>query len=131
ANGELPGLSVATAGDQIQHDGYPEFRGTATFSWRKDGWGAGVFVSHVGSMFDTGPAQVAGQYFEMEPWTTVSLYGQYAFKKGGVLDGSTVRFGVRNVEDKDPPLYSNNVGYLGSVHNSTGRYWYSTFSKRF
>jgi outer membrane receptor protein involved in Fe transport len=47
------------------------------------------------------------------------------------LDGSSVRVGVRNIEDKDPPLASNNFGYLGALHNATGRYWYATLSKRF
>jgi iron complex outermembrane recepter protein len=129
-NGQLPGVTVATAGNQINLDGRPELRGTATFTWRKDGWGAGVFVNYIGQFYDTGPAQVNGQYFPVESWTTVSLYGQYAFRDGP-LDGSTIRLGVRNVEDKDPPVAAENFGYLGSIHNSTGRYWYATYTKRF
>lgn len=130
ADGTLIGPTVSSAGSQVQMDGYPEFRATATLTWRKDGWGAGVFVNHVGSVYDTGPAQVNGRYYELDAWTTVNLYGQYAFKDG-VFDGSTVRVGVRNLEDKDPPLASNNFGYLGSLHSATGRYWYGSLSKRF
>ncbi|PZR34308.1 TonB-dependent receptor [Caulobacter segnis] len=130
AAGKLPGVTVASAGDQIKKDGFPEFRGSASFSWRKDGWGAGAFVSYVGEVFDTGPAQVNGQYFPVKDWTTVSLYGQYAFKQG-LFDGSTVRVGVRNVFDKDPPVAAANFGYLGALHNATGRYWYMNLSKRF
>jgi iron complex outermembrane receptor protein len=128
--GELPGLTISSAGNQIKMDGFPEFRGSASFSWRKDGWGAGAFVQYVGDVYDTGPAQVNGQYFPVKDWTTVSLYGQYAFKKG-MFDGSTVRLGVRNVADKDPPIASSNFGYLGALHNATGRYWYMNLSKRF
>ncbi len=128
--GKLPGLTVASAGNQIQLDGFPEFRGTASFTWRKDGWGAGVFVNHVGRVFDTSPAQVDGKFFPVEAWTTVNLYGQYAFKDG-MMDGSTIRLGVRNIEDKDPPVTSSNFGYNGALHNATGRYWYASFSKRF
>ena len=130
ADGTLIGPTVASAGSRVQIDGYPEFRATATLTWRKDGWGAGLFVNHVGSVYDTGPAQVDGRYYELDAWTTVNVYGQYAFRDG-VLDGSTVRVGVRNIEDKDPPLASNNFGYLGSLHNATGRYWYASLSKRF
>ena len=130
ADGTLIGPTVASAGSRVQIDGYPEFRATATLTWRKDGWGAGLFVNHVGSVYDTGPAQVDGRYYELDAWTTVNVYGQYAFRDG-VLDGSTVRVGVRNIEDKDPPLASNNFGYLGALHNATGRYWYATLSKRF
>ncbi len=128
--GQLPGLSVASAGNQIKMDGFPEFRGTASFSWRKDGWGAGAFVQYVGEVYDTTPAQVNGQYFPVKDWTTVSLYGQYAFSDG-MFDGSTIRIGARNVFDKDPPVTSSNFGYMGSVHNATGRYWYLNLSKRF
>jgi iron complex outermembrane receptor protein len=53
---------------------------------------------------------VNGQYFPVKDWTTVSLYGQYAFKNG-LFDGSTVRVGVRNIADKDPPITSANFGY--------------------
>ena len=49
---------IIGAGSQVQMEGYPEFRATATLTWRKDGWGAGLFVNHVGSVYDTGPAQV-------------------------------------------------------------------------
>ena len=130
AAGKLPGITIFSAGNQIKLDGYPEFRGSASFTWRKDGWGAGAFVNYVGEVYDTGPAQVNGQYFPIEDWTTVSLYGQYAFKDG-MFDGSTVRVGVRNVADKDPPVASSNFGYLGALHNATGRYWYMNLSKRF
>jgi iron complex outermembrane recepter protein len=130
AGGELPGLTISSAGNQIKMDGFPEFRGTASFSWRKDGWGAGAFVSYVGEVYDTGPAQVNGQYFPVKDWTTVSLYGQYAFSDG-LFDGSTVRVGVRNIADKDPPITSSNFGYMGAIHNATGRYWYLNLSKRF
>jgi iron complex outermembrane receptor protein len=130
ADGTLAGLTVASAGSQIKKDGFPEFRGAATFTWRRNGWGAGVFVSHVGEVYDTTPTLVDGQYFPIKAWTTVSLYGQYAFKDGR-FDRSTIRVGVRNVGDKDPPIASSNFGYLGALHNATGRYWYLNASKRF
>ncbi|MBO9543459.1 TonB-dependent receptor [Caulobacter sp.] len=130
AAGELPGLSISSAGNQIKMDGFPEFRATANLTWRYNGWGAGAFVQYVGEVYDTGPAQVNGQYFPIKDWTTVSLYGQYAFKDG-IFDGSTIRIGARNVFDKDPPIASSNFGYLGALHNATGRYWYMNLSKRF
>ncbi|MBX3479051.1 MAG: TonB-dependent receptor [Caulobacter sp.] len=128
--GQLPGITVATSGNQINIDGKPEYRGTASLSWRLNGWGAGLFVNYIGGFYDTGPAQVNGNYFPVDSWTTVSLYGQYAFKSGP-MDGSTIRLGVRNIEDKDPPVAAENFGYLGAIHNSTGRYWYATYTKRF
>lgn len=130
ADGTLTGVTVASAGNQIKMDGFPEFRGTASLTWRKDGWGAGAFANYVGEAYDTGPAQVNGQYFPISDWTTVSLYGQYAFQDG-MFDGSTVRVGVRNVADKAPPVTSSNFGYSGALHSATGRYFYMNLSKRF
>ena len=130
ASGQLTGLTVANAGNQIKVDGFPEFRGTANVSWRKDGWGAGVFVTYVGEVYDSAPGLVNGQAFPVKAWTTVNLYLQRAFKEG-MFDGSTVRVGVRNVADKDPPITSSNFGYSGALHNATGRYWYLNLSKRF
>lgn len=130
ASGELPGLTISSAGNQIKMDGFPEFRGTASFTWRYKGWGAGAFVQYVGEAYDTGPAQVNGEYFPIKDWTTLSLYGQYAFKDG-MFGGSTVRIGARNVFDKDPPISASNFGYSGALHNATGRYWYMNLSKKF
>ncbi|PXA74365.1 TonB-dependent receptor [Caulobacter sp. D4A] len=131
ADGTLSGLTISSAGSQIRLDGNPEFRGSVSMTWRKDGWGAGAFVNYVGSVYDTGVTQVNGRYYEVDDWTTVSLYGQYAFKSGGRMDGTTFRVGVRNIADKDPPLNSSNFGYYGSLANSTGRYWYLNASKKF
>ena len=130
AAGKLPGVSITSAGNQIGMGGYPEFRGSASLTWRKDGWGAGAFVNYVGDVYDTGSTLTGGEYYQMPSWTTVSLYGQYAFKQGR-FDGSTVRVGVRNVGDKAPPISSTNFGYYGALYNATGRYWYMNVSKRF
>ncbi|WP_168075297.1 TonB-dependent receptor [Caulobacter sp. SSI4214] len=130
AAGKLPGVSIVSSGNQIKLGGFPEFRGGASLTWRQGGWGAGAFVNYVGEVFDTGSTLINGRYWKLNAWTTVNLYGQYAFDDG-CLAGSTVRLGVRNVGDKDPPLSASNFGYYGSLHNATGRYWYVNFSKRF
>ena len=79
-----------------------------------------------------GPAPVNGQLFEVDSWTTISLYGQYDFRRrDDILGGTSLRLGVRNIEDKIPPLTSSNFGYFGSLANATGRYVYATLSKTF
>lgn len=130
AAGKLPGVTITSAGNQIGMGGAPEFRGSASMTWRKDGWGAGAFVNYVSEVYDTGSTLTGGEYYQMPSWTTVSLYGQYAFKEGR-FDGSTVRVGVRNIGDKAPPISSTNFGYYGALYNATGRYWYMNVSKRF
>lgn len=127
-----PGIVVTAAGNQIGINGNPEWRGSASLTWRQKQWRAGFFANHVGSVSDTGPAPVNGQLFEVESWTTYSLYGQYDFRRrDDLLDRTSLRLGVRNIEDKDPPITSTNFGYFGSLANATGRYMYATLSKSF
>jgi outer membrane receptor protein involved in Fe transport len=62
----------------------------------------------------------------------MSVYGQYDFRRrDDILDQTSLRLGVRNIEDKDPPVTSTNFGYFGSLANATGRYVYVTLSKSF
>jgi outer membrane receptor protein involved in Fe transport len=127
-----PGIVVTAAGNQIGINGNPEWRGSASLTWRQQRWRAGMFVNYVGSVFDTGPAAVNGQLFEVDRWTTMSVYGQYDFRRrDDILDQTSLRLGVRNIEDKDPPVTSTNFGYFGSLANATGRYVYVTLSKSF
>ena len=127
-----PGIVVTAAGNQIGINGNPEWRGSASLTWRQQQWRAGMFVNYVGSVFDTGPAAVNGQLFEVDSWTTMSVYGQYDFRRrDDILDQTSLRLGVRNIEDKDPPVTSTNFGYFGSLANATGRYLYVTLSKSF
>lgn len=127
-----PGIVVTAAGNQIGINGNPEWRGSASLTWRQQQWRAGLFVNYVGSVFDTGPAAVNGQLFEVDSWTTMSVYGQYDFRRrDDILDQASLRLGVRNIEDKDPPVTSTNFGYFGSLANATGRYVYVTLSKSF
>lgn len=127
-----PGIVVTAAGNQIGVNGNPEWRGSASLTWRQNQWRAGFFANYVGSVFDTGPAAVNGQLFEVESWTTYSVYGQYDLRKrDDFLSGTAVRIGVRNLEDKDPPITSTNFGYFGSLANATGRYVYATVTKSF
>jgi outer membrane receptor protein involved in Fe transport len=127
-----PGIVVTAAGNQIGINGNPEWRGSASLTWRQQQWRAGMFVNYVGSVFDTGPAAVNGQLFEVDRWTTMSVYGQYDFRRrDDILDQTSLRLGVRNIEDKDPPVTSTNFGYFGSLANATGRYVYVTLSKSF
>lgn len=125
------GIVVTAAGNQIGVDGTPKWRASLTASWRNGPWRAGAFVSYVGHAFDTGPALVNNELWEIKSWTTVSLYTQYNFEDGRYLQDSSIRLGVRNAFDKDPPLAAINVGYLSQLHNPTGRYYYVSLAKRF
>ncbi|HEY0113104.1 MAG TPA: TonB-dependent receptor [Allosphingosinicella sp.] len=124
-------ISVAGANSLLRQNGNPRWRGSANLNWRSGPLRAGVLVNYVSSVIDTGPDPVDGQPFVIDDWTTVNVYGEYSFSDGGPLEGTRFRVGARNLFDKDPPLSSNNFGFLGSLHSAVGRFVYFELSKRF
>jgi outer membrane receptor protein involved in Fe transport len=75
----------------------------------------------VGQVEDTSLLDAAGDAWVIDGTHTTNLYVQYTADMGG--DASArFRVGVRNLTDETPPLSSN--GYLGSLYNPYGRYWY-------
>ena len=59
----------------------------------------------------------------VDSWTTVNLTADYRFS-AGLFDDATIRVGVNNAFDEDPPLADENFGYLASLHSPFGRYAY-------
>lgn len=115
----------------LRMDGLPEWRATASLTWRQGSWGAGLFTNHVGSVYDTSATLPDGTLFKVDDWTTTSIYGQYEFQqRDGLLSGTRVRLGVRNVTDEDPPLADSDYGYIGDLHSNRGRYVYASVRKR-
>jgi len=125
------GIAITAAGSQIQNDGNPKWRAAANFSWSLGGFSAGTLVNYVGPVFDTGTALVNGQFHEVGSYTTTSVWVQYRFGKSSALKGLTLRAGARNVFDVEPPLYSSNYGFLGSLHSAVGRFVYFEIGKKF
>jgi len=125
------GITITSAGSQIGIDGNPEWRGSASLSWKKKAWYVAMTANYIGEVFDTGPSLVNGEYYRLKPWTTLGLSGSYTVKAANGSGPMVIKLGVRNLEDKSPPLYSSNVGYLGSVYSSMGRYVYAAVTKTF
>lgn len=132
AAGQLgPGILITGANNLLGQNGNPRWRATANLTWRSGPVRAGVLVNYVSSVEDTGPTPVNGRLFQVDSWTTVNAYAEYNLRDGGLLDGTRFRVGARNLFDKDPPLFSNNFGFLGSLHNAIGRFIYFELSKEF
>jgi len=126
------GVSITQAGSQIQVNGNPKWRMTGNVTWKSGPMSAGVLVTYVGSVFDTGTALINGQNYKLASFTTVNTYVQYRAEKGdGVLSGTRFRIGARNLYDNKPPLASTNYGFLGSLHDAVGRFVYIELSKDF
>ena len=81
-------------------------------------------MNHVGRFFEPGVvSDTTGAFWEVESWTTANISAEYHFRMGDFAD-STVRVGINNVTDEDPPLADENLNYLASMHNPLGQYAY-------
>jgi len=119
-----PAITVVSGGDLIEVNQRPEWKGSGYIKWNSEKFGAGLFVNHVGEFRQPGVvSDTTGAFWTVESWTTFNISGEYHFRMGGFAD-STVRVGINNVADEDPPLADENLNYLASLHNPLGQYAY-------
>jgi iron complex outermembrane receptor protein len=127
--------TVAGAGDLLEQNGRPKWRGRASLRWRLDQWGAGISANYVGNVIDTSTtATVDGEVvmLPVDSFMRVNLYADYRFRNKGFLKDSKLRIGIRNISDEEPPLADELAhGYFGSLHSNRGRYFHMSFSKDF
>ncbi|MCF6215913.1 MAG: TonB-dependent receptor [Emcibacter sp.] len=125
--GEFNALDV----DRVRINGNPEWRGTASLSWRNGAWGAGASLRFVSGFFDTSADNIdvdgdgEDDFFEVAGQTKVNAYIDYRLQLGNFTDSTTrLRFGVNNLTDSTPPLADESRGYYSSVHSIRGREYY-------
>ncbi|WP_417319932.1 TonB-dependent receptor plug domain-containing protein [Emcibacter sp.] len=132
--GSLAAIYLGNSGegeDLIEEGGRPKWQLTSTLTWRKNGWGAGLWAKYTSSFYDSSAVQdETGDYWLVESWFRMNAYVQYSFDEGA-LDGTRIRIGARNIFDKKPPLADDTYGYDSGLHSSEGRYWYASVRKTF
>lgn len=122
------GTTITGGGDLIRQNGKPEWKWSASLTWNLDRLTVGAFTQYVSDVNDTGLRDSSGTPWVIDSQMTANLYGEYAFEDGWMGD-TKVKLGVRNLTDEKPPLSSN--GYLGSLYQPYGRYWYASVRKTF
>jgi iron complex outermembrane recepter protein len=132
AAGQVPPIFLVTGEGQLkQRFVRPEWRYSATLTWRKDAWGAGWFTSYVGEVYDPEIVRASDNaIWTVESHQTHNAYLQYAFGADGERP-ARLRIGVRNLFDETPPLADTNFGYLGDLHSPAGRSFYASLRKEF
>ncbi len=118
-----------SAGDLIRQGGRPEWKWSASATWRYQNVTVGAYTAYTGSVEQDGLTNSVGEVWTVDSQITGNLYGEYEFDNDGLLGGTAVRVGVRNLTDEAPPLASD--GYLGTVYQPYGRYWYASNRKSF
>ena len=127
-------VSVVAQQDLIRENGNPEWRYTGSIRWDKGPFALGAFYKYVGDVRDTSVTGTDYDFLAIPSFKTLNLYGDYTFEDNGngVFDNVRLRFGVRNVGDRKPPIADEFArGYFVNLHSNRGRYWYSSVRKTF
>ncbi|KAK0349420.1 hypothetical protein LTR94_033192, partial [Friedmanniomyces endolithicus] len=106
--------------DLLRDFGRPEWKWSLSGTWRYQNITVGAFTQYISSLYDDSVTNAANEPWTVDATLTGNLYGEYQFEDGGLLSGTAVRVGVRNITDEQPPLSSE--GYLGSLYRPYGRY---------
>lgn len=118
------GTVLPDPSDLVRQNGRPEWRVTTAFSWRHQGWRAGVSTRYTSDFEQPDLLGVSGDPWVVDPRLIVNAYGEYEFP------GDTrVRLGVRDLTDQGPSLADN--GFRGTLHSPWGRYWYVNVRRAF
>lgn len=141
--------------NHLEMDGAAKWRGTTSINWYQGPWSAGLGIYYIGSTL-TGTTTSEANYeslgrpsylrphfsegrttyrFVLGSVTTFNLNFSYRFSEDASkwLRDSTLRLGVVNLTDKEPPLAANNFGYDPGVHGHliTGRMLTLELTRRF
>lgn len=121
--------TLPESADLMEQNGNPKWRISSSLTWNYNQYRVGTNATYVGGVDDTSLSS-NGEVYRVASHTTVSLYGEYSFTEGA-LGNSSVRIGVRNLFDKNPPLADETFGYMGSLYSATPRYFYVRFQTEF
>ncbi|WP_372770731.1 TonB-dependent receptor domain-containing protein [Pseudoalteromonas sp.] len=131
-NPAVPESVVITgAGDLMKQNGRPEWRAYASLRFKRDQWSLGTTANYVSDFYDTSTTTSEGEPLPIDSFTTINAYADYRFEQSGWFSDTRIRLGVRNINDKKPPIADESFGYFSSVHSNRGRYYYLDFSKSF
>jgi outer membrane receptor protein involved in Fe transport len=130
AAGEInAAVPITGGGDTVRQDGRPRWRFSATATWSSGPVTVGAFTNYIGSVDEIAVVDANNNPWVVKSQLTTNLFVQYKFTGNGPIDGTSVQLGVRNLTDENPPLSSG--GYLASLYQPQGRYWYASIRKSF
>ncbi len=125
--------------DQRWLDGRPKWKGNASIRWRQDLWSAGVYANYIGGYRDSGlrTTTYTASYISADGLYIVDDYLTYNFnvardfKRDGWMKNVSVRVGVNNVLNDDPPFLGDNNGTSTGNYDLRGRLYYVELTKKF
>lgn len=121
-------VAIGGAASVLEDGGNPKLKWSAGVTWKRDQISIGLTGNYTGKVYEYDVVNADNQPWEVEDQLSIGLWGDYQFEEW--LGGDTsVRLGVRNLADEQPPLASS--GYLGNLYQPYARYWYARIQKSF
>jgi outer membrane receptor protein involved in Fe transport len=150
-----PGVAPTTT-ERMDVDGTTRWRGNGTITWRRNNWNGNLSAYYTGSYADTGATTSAAVYNNLGQPRYISRQftdGNFAHRyrvrdvisynaavgyrftrdSSRLLRDTSVRLGIVNLTDQEPPLTPDTAGYAPSVHASLfpGRTWTVELTRQF
>lgn len=120
-------------------DGNTRWKGSLSLHWRKGDWAAGWVTDYTGESKDpflrttaTGPGiSSEGYHIVAASWVSKASVTRH-FRGDAWWGNSSVRLGVNNVFDREPPfgLGGDTDGYLRGLGDPRGRTWFIEVTKK-
>jgi outer membrane receptor protein involved in Fe transport len=117
---------------------YPENRWIFSTNWEMGDFNTNINVSYIGEFEDTPDIDFDGNLdFDSNTSRTVDSQTLVDFQTAyNFSEKLKLSVGINNVFDEDPPFAigdgdSDLYGYVSSVHNPRGRYFYTKLTMRF
>lgn len=117
-------LGSAGISEQAGTWGRPKDRAQLGINWGMNDFGVGYNLNYVGDSGTPNPDRV--QYGADPSWVTHDIQANWGTPWNG-----KVTLGVRNLTDKDPPLFDASPYYDNTLHNVWGRVPYVRYEQNF
>lgn len=130
AFGADPTVLGSAVGSALEVEFFPKWRGSGRLTWNSsdDKWGASIFGSYVGEVIEPTVTDANGNFFEVDE--DIRFNGSVV-RRDLIGEGSSLRIGVNNIFDEEPPLADESFGFEGELHSPTGRYVFLALTKSF
>lgn len=110
---------IAGIGNLLNINGNQDSRMTASLTWFRGDYSAGVSAYRIGSFVQL---LSNGDIFPVKAMTTMNAKFDYSFAISDVA--SRVRVGINNVFDARAPIYDRSFGFADDAHRDFGRSYY-------
>jgi len=114
---------------------YPKWRGNLMVDWERNAWRVGMVNRYIGSFDGVVPGMASR---EVGSYTLTNVSVAYDFSRSSnawlqqsaLTRGTTIKFGIDNLFDRDPVFVAYQNGYIASLSDILGRSYYVSIKRK-